>query len=63
MFLWVLAHSRVQSNADANAMAKMRLRNSYLGPKPAITISLCDGSLKIKEWMTKKLDCYTEYES
>jgi hypothetical protein len=53
-FRWVPGHCGIQSNEDADALAREESSNSFLGPEPAITISLCVSTLKVKEWLKKR---------
>jgi hypothetical protein len=57
--LWVPGHSGIQGNQDEDTLAMKGSSNLLLGSEPAIPISPCVGSLKIKEWITKKHSKYT----
>jgi ribonuclease HI len=57
--LWVPGNSGIQGNQVTDTLAKKGSSNPFLGSEPAIPISQCVGTLKIKEWMTRKHSKYT----
>jgi hypothetical protein len=56
MLLWVSGHSGILGSEDADTLARNGSCSSFLGPKPTIPISQCDGRFKIKQWLRKKHD-------
>jgi hypothetical protein len=53
MMLWLLGHSGIQANEDADTLDRKGSSNPFRGPEPAIPISLCVGRIKIKAWLNK----------
>jgi hypothetical protein len=54
MLLCVSGHNDILGNEDADALARNGSCSSFLGPKPTIPISRCDGRFKIKQCIRKK---------
>jgi hypothetical protein len=50
---WVPCHSGIQANKEADSSAGKESSNAFLGPEPAVPISLCVGRLNIKNWLNK----------
>jgi hypothetical protein len=51
MLLWVPSHYEIQGDEDADVFAREGLCHSFLGPEPAISVPLCVGRLKVKDWL------------
>jgi hypothetical protein len=49
--LWIPGYCGIQSNEDADALARKKSSSPVLGPEPAISVSPRIGRLKVQQWL------------